>query len=906
MKPFSLLCCCFLFFLQATFAQAPDIDPAAWSNLKGLWEFEDPANLLQATFGTNLQITGTHTSIPGPSAGDLAVNIGIGSYYKCFHNIPANGGGTQVNEYSLVIDFRAPAISPWYCFYQTNATNTTDGELFISPSGTIGRTTNGPGYTTYTVTPGEWYRLVITADLVNQYMIYLDGIPVKAGGSLALDGEYSLLSSAGNDFFYFFADDNGEDAPIDIAVCAVFQGVLEPEQVSALGGYGHDIDPVLSGILPYLQTPTPTSIFISWHENTTTTTLVNYGTNAAMGTLAGGTYETIGTKYWHTVQLTGLTPNTQYYYQCLSGSSQSDTFQFRTPAATWPQGAHLRFLVFGDNQTDIPKSTAVVKQAKLKIKELFGNDIQNQVQLVINHGDIVGSGVTLDLFEEEYFKPFSYLSANIPCMVSIGNHEMESDYYYQYMKYESLEGASSPYAERYYAFTLANTRFIALNTNGNFQTTTQENWLVGQLAQAEADTAIDFVFVYAHQPGYSEIWPDGNTTWVREHVLARMAEYSKAAFYTCGHTHAYEHSVWESAADSGDFRVLIGGGAGGGLDRWGMYTNQTDYPGTFKSLDHFGFQLIDIDVSARSYKGYCYSLGHPNLPLGCELVDVFQRDLNVSRPQKPVALTPSEGTTGSVVLTASTFSGAKPLMSSHFQLTSTPGDYNSPILDSIRNLEDWYGDSGSPDYNPVNLNAGIDLMSVAVGSGLTLGQSYGWRVRYRDDNLRWSEWSDETVFTYVQGFSISGTVSYDNAGSTPLSQVSVKLYRNDTLVTQTTTNVSGGFQFPLLIPGTYQIRCSCQGAWGGVNATDALLILQHFVGINSLGGIRKTAANVDGNQVVNAVDALAVSRRFTGYINSFLVGDWVFEIPQFNLGGSNIVLNIKGVCAGDVNGSFVP
>ncbi len=89
-------------------------------------------------------------------------------------------------------------------------------------------------------------------------------------------------------------------------------------------------------------------------------------------------------------------------------------------------------------------------------------------------------------------------------------------------------------------------------------------------------------------------------------------------------------------------------------------------------------------------------------------------------------------------------------MSSRFQLVKLNGSWSSPIIDVLRDNEDTYGVTSSPNYDPINLNAGIDLQRYSVPIGnLTIDSTYKWRVCYRDYNARWSEWSDSSVFTVV-------------------------------------------------------------------------------------------------------------------------------------------------------------
>ncbi len=92
----------------------------AQDGLVGHWEFDDPTDLTKATVGTNLILSGSHTAVEGPAVQDGAVNIGIGSNYIVPHGIAPNGGGSKVNEFSLVMDIKIPEYGPWYCMYKTD------------------------------------------------------------------------------------------------------------------------------------------------------------------------------------------------------------------------------------------------------------------------------------------------------------------------------------------------------------------------------------------------------------------------------------------------------------------------------------------------------------------------------------------------------------------------------------------------------------------------------------------------------------------------------------------------------------------------------------------------------------------------------------------------------------------
>jgi len=213
-----------------------------------------------------------------------------------------------------------------------------------------------------------------------------------------------------------------------------------------------------------------------------------------------------------------------------------------------------------------------------------------------------------------------------------------------------------------------------------------------------------------------------------------------------GHSHCYERGALPDA----NVRLLLAGGGGSSLDRWGMYGNQEDYPEIHRSHDHYGYTLFDVDCANGSYEAESYTLGHPDLRLDNELLEAFSRDRAAPPPERPAALAPTGAGWPPLTLEGSAFAGDAPIMTSRFQLTDVPDDWAVPLLDSSRDFENVYGDTGPPDYEPIDLNAGIDLTRLTVPGGtLPLGRTYWWRVRYRDRNLRWSDWSAPARFRLV-------------------------------------------------------------------------------------------------------------------------------------------------------------
>ena len=137
--------------------------------------------------------------------------------------------------------------------------------------------------------------------------------------------------------------------------------------------------PVISGVTA--ANLTPNSVTITWTTDQPTTAQVNYGTTAAYGTLSPAT-TTLATN--QAVSLTGLTPNTAYFYQVTSAnssgsSSQARTFTTPAAAATPPTVGYLAFWGVNDTgvtiswSTDVNSNTVVAYGTTAALGQIYTN-----------------------------------------------------------------------------------------------------------------------------------------------------------------------------------------------------------------------------------------------------------------------------------------------------------------------------------------------------------------------------------------------------------------------------------------------------------------------------------------------------------------------------------------------------
>ncbi len=209
-------------------------------DLVGEWNFDNSSDLTAATVGKDLKLVGKHQKVAGINHADGAVRIGLGSYYKCTHGIAANGGGKRVNEYTLVFDISFPKSSDnkWKAIFQASSSNSDDAECFFRGGGAVDDSIglSSTGYSSWSLAPETWVRLVIVVDNGTSYKIYANGKRVLNGSAPKIDSKFSLDLSS----ILFFADNSKEDNTIDLSAIKIYKRPLNDIEVRTLGGIEND------------------------------------------------------------------------------------------------------------------------------------------------------------------------------------------------------------------------------------------------------------------------------------------------------------------------------------------------------------------------------------------------------------------------------------------------------------------------------------------------------------------------------------------------------------------------------------------------------------------------------------------------------------------------------------------
>ena len=158
-------------------------------------------------------------------------------------------------------------------------------------------------------------------------------------------------------------------------------------------------------------------------------------------------------------------------------------------------------------------------------------------------------------------------------------------------------------------------------------------------------------------------------------------------------------------------------------------------------------------------------------------------------------------------------------------------------------------------------------------------------------------------------FAISGKFIYDN---TPV----VKPLKNVKLILKTVEGVKidstlsdnlGSYAFSNATIGRYFMEPSITKTPGSINPLDALYVNRNFIGTYVFSDpLKQLAADVNVDKKTNPTDALLINKRYIGIIPTFKAGDWLFAHDTIKVVNDNVIYNLKGICVGDVDGSFTP
>ena len=315
--------------------------------------------------------------------------------------------------------------------------------------------------------------------------------------------------------------------------------------------YDNSHDPYVPYKQPYSTAPTTSSIKILWQmndETEPTDALVYYGTdpdhlNQQLQTSSGWNVADEG--FVHVVTLTGLQPDTRYYFSV--GASATRRFDKVCSTKTAPEpGTAFRIFTISDIHGNACKNWSNMQDFICSL----------HCDIALMNGDFVSSKGNDRNWNNYFFSPGAPFLSQVPCMSSPGNHETGDpfilrwssfyDYFHQFPHEGACEGDTiDPRNEAYFHFVYGNADVIMLNINGD---PSSPHFLPGSRQYAWADSILNTCtrpwiiichHVGVHTTGYHGNWADEPRQMGT--LFEKYAAQGKHIISLSGDDHSFEH-----------------------------------------------------------------------------------------------------------------------------------------------------------------------------------------------------------------------------------------------------------------------------------------------------------------------------------------------------------------------------
>lgn len=279
---------------------------------------------------------------------------------------------------------------------------------------------------------------------------------------------------------------------------------------------------------PYLQLTTQTTSIVSWRTDTASEGVVEYGETPLLGQTARSGRQAER----HDVVLSGLRPDTRYYYRLVE-SGKPITPRYSFFSAPDPTDTDFSFVVVGDSGMDNPEQFTIANRMAQ----------EQDARFFLHTGDVVypagALGAAVAEYNRRYFKPYAELLKRVPGFPVVGNHDLYGLYGAPFKRAFVLpsNGGGALFSELFYRFDWGDATFLALETNTIFRLGSgpHMSWLKDQLK-----TANKWVIVYMHAPLYSA-GKHGDSGTLQSN-LESLFEHEGVDLVLAGHDHDYERS----------------------------------------------------------------------------------------------------------------------------------------------------------------------------------------------------------------------------------------------------------------------------------------------------------------------------------------------------------------------------
>ena len=297
----------------------------------------------------------------------------------------------------------------------------------------------------------------------------------------------------------------------------------------------------------YLQILTPTGVIVKWRTNIASDSKVNIGLNLS---LLNSSFLDTATTTEHEVVISGLQPNTKYYYNFGSSSSilggTSNNFFVTSPLVG--SKTPMRFWVIGD------AGTGTAEQKKVR-DAYYSYNGQSHADGWIWLGDNAYDNGLDNEFQNNVFKNmYEPTFENTVAWPAIGNHDYANNnspinksvpYFSIFSLPKNGEaGGIASGTESYYSYNYANAHFVVMDSYGESRDSTgaMANWLKQDLSANNQDWTV----AYWHHSPYTKGTHNSDSSSVliemRKNIVPILEQYG-VDLVLSGHSHSYERSM---------------------------------------------------------------------------------------------------------------------------------------------------------------------------------------------------------------------------------------------------------------------------------------------------------------------------------------------------------------------------
>jgi 3',5'-cyclic AMP phosphodiesterase CpdA len=292
---------------------------------------------------------------------------------------------------------------------------------------------------------------------------------------------------------------------------------------------------------PFIQNVTTQGCWLLWKTPLPATSVVEYGVTPALGQSVSDTTTTTN----HAVSISGLAPDTQWFYRVrgVAGGEEavSELYAFRTLRTT----GEISFAVFGDSGSGMRPQYEVASCLATAA-----------VDVVLHTGDLAYPNLNRGLVDTRCLSVYAPRMRGTPFFLTPGNHDLYApDTFATYLETFQMPTNSARGTPHFYSFDHGDAHFVSLfvptlaNFVGNADYTLgpgsiQLQWLTNNLAA----TTKPWRIVFMHSPLFTSSlhrWNDYNANGMldrlelQQWLLPVLSQYGVQVVFS-GHDHWYE------------------------------------------------------------------------------------------------------------------------------------------------------------------------------------------------------------------------------------------------------------------------------------------------------------------------------------------------------------------------------